>query len=230
MRLLTVPIIGVVIAIAVLAEVFLAWPEIDLAVSGLVFLPSEGRFLVQDTPLGEFVDRDLRNLTVLVFAVIVIGAIGAWAGRGHFAGATVRGYLFVLISVGLSVGLLVNVAFKENSGRARPKYVAEFAGDKAFTPAFVPANQCRQNCSFVSGDASVGFSTLAVALLASRRRRAWIVTALTFGALMSTMRILQGKHFLSDVTFGGLFTVLTVLVLYQVMIADREPPAHRSPG
>ena len=50
-------------------------------------------------------------------------------------------------------------------GAARGRsQIAEFGGDKRFTPAFVPSDQCARNCSFPAGDPAVGFYFVAAGL------------------------------------------------------------------
>jgi len=222
-RIFTPTVIALVIALAVVAEVFIAFPGIDLAVSRLFFTPGKG-FLLQDTAISRFVNQDMRRGLTGFMIVVAVVTVVVLIRRRPFLGVDGRGYLFIVLSFALAVGLLVNEGFKGQSGRARPKYVTEFDGELAFTPAFVPSDQCRQNCSFVSGDASFAFGMLAFALVAARYRRHAVVAALAFGVVMSAQRVMQGKHFFSDVVIAGLITALFVLVLYRLMVVYRWPP------
>ena len=119
--------------------------------------------------------------------------------------------------------LVVNGIMKEFSGRARPRHVVEFAGDKKFTPAFFISDQCKKNCSFVSGHSSAGFYFVSLALLyAGKRRKIIFWSAVTAGGIIGAVRIIQGGHFLSDVIFSFVFVYLTSLLLHYGMFKNNE--------
>lgn len=228
-RVLTGWVIGLIVALAVVAEVFVAWPGIDLWVSRAVFVEGEG-FWLQNTPVSYFVDKDFRRILTVVLILVIVAAIVAGIWRRPVLGFTGREYAYVILSLAIGAGLIVNEGYKSFSGRARPKDVVEFGGPLAFSPAFVSGDQCRQNCSFVSGDAAMGFGFLAFALVAGRRRRWAIPLALSFGTLWALQRIVQGKHFLSDVVVASLVSTLVVLVLYELVIVRRLGPADLAVG
>ena len=73
----------------------------------------------------------------------------------------------------LGPGLVVNGILKEHWGRARPRDVTQFGGDRRFTPALVIADQCERNCSFSAGHPSAGFALAALAYASISRRRRW---------------------------------------------------------
>lgn len=43
--------------------------------------------------------------------------------------------------------------------------------------------------------------------------------AVLYGASVGGLRIAFGRHFLSDVLFAGIFTILTVLLFYSLLLA-----------
>ena len=132
-------------------------------------------------------------------------------------------FLYLIAVVAIGPGLVVNVVFKDHWGRARPRDVVEFGGAKAFTPAFVISDQCPKNCSFVAGHPSMAFAMVALALVAARKRRAWLIAlALTVGAVVGFGRIVQGGHFLSDVVFSAIFTVAVAAGLYRLFGLDTD--------
>ena len=223
------PVLALCAAALPVALVFVAWPEIDLAVASLVHVPGQG-FLLSGDPVAEGVQLWLGRAV----AAAAIGALALLAlGIARRDGARVRLALYLALSLAVGPGLIVNQLFKENWGRARPSQVTQFGGEKRFSPAFVIAGQCPRNCSFVSGDASIGFATLALALLAARRRSLAVAAALGAGAALGAMRIAQGGHFLSDVVFAGVFTTLPVLLLHRFLIAappDLGALARSRPG
>jgi lipid A 4'-phosphatase len=125
-------------------------------------------------------------------------------------------YLFLVLILG--AGLIVNLALKDNFGRARPRDIAEFGGPQSFTPPFVVSANCTKNCSFASGEGAGGFFALALAAALSRRRSA-LVLAMAFGTLVSVCRIASGAHFLSDtvVSFFVMLVLTDVLYYFVVM-------------
>jgi lipid A 4'-phosphatase len=209
------------------ALVFVIWPGIDLTVAALAYTPGEGFVLARDPVANEiqvWLGRAVAAAAVSALALL------AWAIlRGD--GARARLALYLALSLALGPGLIVNAILKDNWGRARPSQVTEFGGARNFTPAFVIAGQCQRNCSFVSGDASIGFATLALALLVARRRTVAVAAAVGLGAALGAMRIGQGGHFFSDVVFAGVFTALPILLLHRFLIADPPgfAPAARPP-
>lgn len=117
-------------------------------------------------------------------------------------------------------GLIVNAAFKDHWGRARPHQISIFGGEKRFTPAFFMTDQCERNCSFSSGDPAAGFALAAFAAMDRRRRRFWFALSLAAGAAFGATRVIQGKHFFTDV-------LTTMFVVYSVIYWLRELPFFR---
>jgi len=117
--------------------------------------------------------------------------------------------------------LLVNGILKDHWDRARPAHTEQFGGPKHYTPPLVIADQCERNCSFVSGEAALGFTFMAFGFVARtpKRRRLGIAIGVTIGALFGLQRIIEGGHFLSDVYFAGLFIALTVWLMHRLFVA-----------
>jgi lipid A 4'-phosphatase len=131
---------------------------------------------------------------------------------------TSRAAVFVLVSLALGPGLLVDGILKEHWSRPRPYMVTEFGGDLAFKQWWDPRGDCVTNCSFVSGEAAAATWLVAPALLAPPPWRYVAVgAALVYGAAIGFVRMLTGGHFLSDVIFAGIFTCLVIWVLHGVM-------------
>ena len=86
-------------------------------------------------------------------------------------------------------------------GRARPNDILELGGEEFFTPWFTISESCSTNCSFVSGDASVGFSLIVLFFLTKNKVYFWL--ALFSGIGLGIVRILEGGHFTSDVVIAG---------------------------
>jgi lipid A 4'-phosphatase len=191
------PIVLLTLLIA-LQLLFWLQPGIDLWISGLYFQPGHG-FIYRDSLLPMFSYRLFRDLPFLVVPALLWLTFASWYWGGKAEAPVRRKLLFLLLTLALGPGLLVNGVFKSESGRARPFTVEQFGGERQFTPAFVPSDQCRKNCSFVSGHASMGFWFLAFAWVLRDRR--WLYWGSAIGFAVGMGRVVQGAHFFSDVLF-----------------------------
>ncbi len=205
---------GMVISGIALAALFLVFPELDLASSAALYQPGHG-FVLAGHAQFEFAHRNLGFLTgALAVASLVASLSGPWQWR--------RPAAFLLLTLVVGPGLIVNGVLKDHWGRARPAKAIEFGGPAAFTPAWVVSDQCGRNCSFVCGDASVGFALVAIAFV-SRRPRLWWLAGLTAGGALGVMRMAQGGHYLSDVIFAFYAVTLTAWVLHTMMFRSQAP-------
>jgi lipid A 4'-phosphatase len=186
--------------------VLAAFPALDIRISRLFFdgtgfhLAGQWWVTLLQRSVGYAVGLSLCS-------VVVLYAFNRRSGRAvcGVAGRTVAYLVLVLV---LGAGLVVNVLLKDTFGRARPRNIEEFGGAQQFTGAFVVSGECATNCSFSSGDAAGAFFLLATAAALSRRR-AVLLAALGFGALVSFSRVASGAHFLSDVVVS--FFVMLIL-------------------
>jgi lipid A 4'-phosphatase len=189
--------------VSVLCLLFSAWPELDLRVSAAFYSPESG-FAGQRSALVRGIYDAVpwfgRGSGLLALGVALVW----WRRPGLLGRRTWRRVVALGLAMAVGTGVMVNGVFKEGWGRARPVAVSEFGGQARFTPALRQTNQCRTNCSFVSGHSATGFTLLAVGLFAApaTRRRWWLVGGVA-GLLVGAVRIAQGGHFLSDVLFSG---------------------------
>lgn len=200
-------------AIAVgLAHLFVLVPEIDLWFADLFYRDSAG-FYLRDATWVRFVYEIVGPIVVVLTLSLLIVLLYNLVRR-HAAGPfSTRAVLFLMATLALGPGLLVNEVLKNHWGRARPRDIVEFGGTQTFTPAFVVSDQCERNCSFVSGHSSVPFALCSLAFVLRRRRKAIFAGATMFGGLVGLGRIAQGAHFLSDVIFSGILVFLVAYVL-----------------
>jgi lipid A 4'-phosphatase len=204
----------------VLAILFVVFPAIDLGVAGWFFVPPRS-FTLGETWIGRFFDSDIHFGMEWFLPVIVALFVYGLIRKKPIWNLTPRNFLFVALSIGLGAGLVTNVILKDSWGRARPSQVLEFGGTKQFSPPFMRSTQCDKNCSFVSGDASLAASFLSFAVIAQRYRRRWWAGLGTFTVVVGVMRMGRGSHFLSDVVFAIIFTLMIMLVLKQLILEDR---------
>jgi membrane-associated PAP2 superfamily phosphatase len=209
---------GLVIALAVAAVagvVFALYPELDITISRWFYDPAK-----QDFPLR--FNRNLvfvRDESMWLVAALAIPAGVALAIKLLLPATRMlmpaRAVLFLLATLALGPGLFVNVTMKEHWPRSRPIDIPAFNGSERFVPWWDPRGVCEKNCSFVAGESSGAFWTMAPAALAPPHWRApAYAAAIAFGAAVGALRISFGAHFFSDVVFGGIFIFLIVWIAH----------------
>jgi lipid A 4'-phosphatase len=101
--------------------------------------------------------------------------------------------IYLLGSFLIGPGLISNLLLKDDWGRPRPNSIAQFSGTAPFEPWWRPSEACKRNCSFVSGEASDAFWTVAPASLAPPELRPIaLASAVFFGAAVGGMRVVSG--------------------------------------
>ena len=209
--------LGAALGLSLLAVVVFALaPRLDLATARLFY--SGANHFVGQAAWGMALRRLFRVVPFVVLAIM----LGLYAARR--AGWTVpwapggRGIAFLLITLALGPGLLVNTVLKDHSHRPRPMQVEDFGGTLPFRPFYSFDGGCKRNCSFVSGEGSVGFWTVAPALLTpAGLQPAALAAALVFGIAASLLRMAFGGHFLSDTIFASLFTWLVIIATWRAL-------------
>jgi len=197
------------------------FPRVDLWASGWFYRPGAGFFLGNWAPF-RIAHDDLHYAVTGFVIVLVLLLLAALIARRSVLRLDRRAAVFLLLALALGPGLTVNTIFKDHWGRARPAQIAAFGGDKKFSPAFVPSDQCRSNCSFPAGDPAVGFYLVSLAFLAAtpRKRRWGIAGALAAGSALGVVRLAQGGHFLSDVLASGFLVYAVSWVLYRLLVVE----------
>jgi lipid A 4'-phosphatase len=199
--------------------------DIDLQLQRHFYRVGEG-FYRGNTPLMVFIYELVPWVTKTVVTLSLLAVAYVYLRRHASRIRVAWTAAYLLLALALGPGLLVNTVFKDHWGRARPNQLEEFGGHARFTPPFVIAKECKRNCSFVSGHASIGFYLVAFALLFRGYPRLWLgLLGIGLGMLSGYVRIVQGGHFFSDVILSGFFTVLVVLLCYRYLLEPRHPPA-----
>jgi len=211
------PALALLIVSALLFRLF---PGIDLMVTGWFYAPGEG-FIYADNFLVQLSYHVFAKLHFIVALLLFWSLFASWYWRGRSEAGLRRRIWFLVAVLALGPGLVVNEVLKAHSGRVRPATVAQFGGDKVFTPAFAPADQCERNCSFVSGHAAMGFFLIAFAWVFRDRR--WLWAGIVLGGLVGLGRIMQGAHFLSDVVFSFWAVYGTCWLLGRWILGETGP-------
>jgi len=214
---------GLIIAFglaAVVGVLFGVFPQLDLMISAPF-----SRMVKNGINFATHIDANfmfVRDLGLWVGTVIIIPVVAAlvlkllvprW--RLLLPG---RAIVFLITTLALGPGLLVNVTLKDHWGRPRPIDVTQFGGDQHFVAWWDPRGDCPGNCSFVSGDVAGAVWTIAPAALVPPPWRALAYgAALALGVGMAVLRIIAGGHFFSDTVFAGVFTFLIIWVMHGLL-------------
>jgi lipid A 4'-phosphatase len=208
-----------VLAAAVTA-VFAATP-LDLAAARFFYRPG-GSSGMDRWPLArELPWSALYRLAPWLTAILVIAGLAALAagvarGRGDWR----RHGIFLLLSVALGPGLLVNAVFKDHWGRPRPRDIVELGGPLHYRVAPLPGGE--GGSSFPCGHCSVGFLYAAGWWVWRRRRPAWawgsLAVGLAAGFALGLGRMAAGGHFLSDVIWSALLALGVAHVVYHYVL------------
>jgi lipid A 4'-phosphatase len=206
----------VYITLAALAlGVFAIWPELDLA--GAHYFYHNGGFFGRSS--FERFGRDFFRVTpFVVLAAYValwlakhLGVRLRWAPSG-------RAVTFLIATMIIGPGLIVNLGLKDHWHRPRPVQTQDFNGPSPFTPWYDDNGACKKNCSFVSGEAATGFWMVAPAsVLPPPWRAPAIIAAFAFGFGASLLRLAFGGHYLSDVLLGGLIMLIVIEIVRRVI-------------
>ncbi len=126
--------------------------------------------------------------------------------------------VFLLSTLVLGPGILVNSILKNNWGRPRPVMVEQFGGDMPFMPVWLKTDWCSTNCSFVSGEGSASMWLMALAFVVPKSwRPAVVLTVLPLMLALSVNRVAFGGHFLSDTLLAWGLTFLVILSVHWLL-------------
>lgn len=204
--------LGVAVIVGVIFGIF---PQFDLAISALTFQAKppvfqvNAQFWVQDM---RWAARVLIALFVLPGFIAIFGKLVLPHRRMLISG---RAALLLVTTIALGPGLVTNVLLKEYWGRSRPIDVEQFGGTERFMPWWDPRGDCTDNCSFIAGEPSGAFWTMAPAALAPPPLQPFAYgAAIVFGAAIGALRIGAGAHFFTDVVFAGVLMYLVVWAVH----------------
>ncbi len=194
---------------------FNAFPQIDLIVSHWFY--RSGEWMGAKEPFSALREIYYNGSLILALYLVVMSIVAFW--RDTLVPKLYYRFFSVLILLGNF--LIVNRFFKEYFGRARPYKTEEFGGSALFTPPpFAPVHQCDSNCSFVSGEAS-GAMIMILAFVAlcgdHKWRKFWVWVAIL---PMAIMRVMAGKHFLSDVIMS--MVLMAALYWLQLWVINKN--------
>jgi membrane-associated PAP2 superfamily phosphatase len=214
------------IALAIVATVVFAVTPLDVD-AARVFYRSTGP---DHWPLArQFPWSLLYELaSPLTASLIVLGLLGLVAGhvRGREAWRTYG--IFLILSIVVGPGLIVNAGLKDHWERPRPRDIVEFGGPLHYSPAPLPGEGGK---SFPCGHCSVGFLFAAGWWVWKRRRPTWAYASLGLGLVVGVAlgagRMAGGGHFFSDVIWSALLTWGVTHALYYYVLRIPAYEARR---
>lgn len=188
------------------------WPLIDVWVTGW-FYEGNGAFPIGRQAWARAIYGGWPKVgMVFLLVALVLGLTGlvprlrGLASRLRAPRHLRRRSLALVLATLLGVQFVVHDVLKDNWGRPRPAHTQDFGGQASYVPPLLTSDQCRRNCSFVSGHAAGGFVLMALGLMgAPATRRRWRRIGFAAGGIIGAARIVQGGHYLSDILFAGAF-------------------------
>jgi lipid A 4'-phosphatase len=207
-------LIYIIIITVFLALIFFYNPRIDIFVSKLFFSQTQHDFFLQNNPIIKTISTLTYFIALLFTIPPCIFILKKLLKTKSFDFKLYKKEAFILLVFLIGSILVVHVFAKHYFGRARPYEVHQFGGKLEFSPAFEISNQCQWDCSFVSFHTSIGMLFISYAVASTGRRKMLLTIAAIFLAtLFGITRIMQGKHFLSDVIFSAFFMLITTYFL-----------------
>ncbi len=216
--------------LVLLATLLFRVTEADLWISGLFYDGVSGSGF------------SLANHPVLL-AIYYWGLVPAWLlGLGSLGVLAVaafrdvcperkRASMFLLVFLVLGPIVLVNVVYKGHWGRPRPDQTIPFGGDQQFVHV-LDKGFGDNHYSFPSGHAAAGFCMIAPAFLLYRRHPRLAVACLAFGlgfgVVVGMGRVVQGRHFASDVLWAAAFLYFVGCALDYLLLSTALPDARRA--
>lgn len=190
-------------SILLIAIAILSLTKLDILFSNIFF---DSGFSYENCLMCKFFYRYGMYLPIALSIISLFIFILSFL-KEKYKGYRVKSILLVVIIL-LGPGLITQ-ELKKNWPRPRPSETKEFNGNLEYRSPFNPNFGLRKTKgkgnSFPSGHAAIGFYLFALYLF-TRKRKVLEIT-LGYGILMGLCRIIQGKHFLSDV-------IASFLVIY----------------
>ena len=187
--------------------------DLDIYISSL-FYYGDSQFIIQSYYTTSIIFRKilLPFLLIYIFILPMISRFKLIKKIFFNYQFSLREIIFIWISGLTTLVLFINIIFKDMWGRVRPNDILNFGGENNFTPWYKFGDSCVSNCSFVSGDASVGFMLIVFYFVI--KKNIYCYLALLFGTSLGFIRIMAGGHFFSDIIFAQLVVTISISILF----------------
>ena len=201
-------------AVAVVGTLVFAYPSLDIVAARVFFRPESADHWPLAHELPWYV---LYRAAPWITASLVLGGLVVLAAgfvRNRIAWR--RHAIFLILSVVIGPGLLINAVFKDHWDRPRPREIVEFGGPLQYVRAPLPGNE--SGASFPCGHCSVGFLYGAGWWIWRKRNPLAAQASLAFGVVVGLSlgfgRMAAGGHFLSDVIWSAILAYGICHILY----------------
>ena len=200
----------------IISRIFIQFPKIDIIFSSIFLSINEHKFCLKNNSVLTFLSESAYYLIFcLLLYCTTIGIVKFFKKKVFVYEA-----IFILTFFVGSV-LIVQLLSKYYFGRARPYNIIEFGGNKIFTPAYIISDQCKFNCSFVSFHASISTMMFIFCFKKTNRiKKIVVILFLLLSIIFSLIRIMQGRHFLSDIIISS--CIMTII--YHFILLYYTPP------
>lgn len=220
-------LLGLQIAFLVAVSIGIAVLDLDRTIAGRFYSAQEGWYLARE-PLWAW----LHQYGTIPGVVLTLAALIGW-GASRFVPTLAslrRPCMVVALTSIIAAGLLVNTVFKQYWGRPRPDQTIEFGGQWQYRHILPPGTPGK-GASFPCGHCTMGFVFLSMAAFHRRNKLlayGGIGVGIILGTLLSTARVVQGAHFLSDTLWSLGFITMTLTVLCMLPFRHRvtTPRVH----
>ena len=213
------PLLLATLATLSLSVLFIAYPQIDIAVTHLFYVEGVGfparhvDGLATLRAIGQYFPL---TLTIVLLIALILKL--SYPSRPSLFPPRFTLYFTSLFLLGPAI--LVNLILKPFIDRPRPGNVDLFGGPEPFQAAWEIGGDIFAHRSFVSGEAAVVVCLIPLALFVPVVWRRCVFVLLTaFAIAISVNRIAFGAHFLSDVTIAaGLMSMLAIGLWYLIFV------------
>jgi lipid A 4'-phosphatase len=200
---------------------------LDIQLSALFYDSSLRDFPIGDMPLMRTIRWVLMHLPHLITVATLVALLAKVCRLPFASRLPTRPALFLLSTLLVIPGLVVNAGLKENWGRPRPHHTAMFGGDDRFYPWWKPGGPCEDNCSFVSGEVSgAAWMAAAAAIAPPQYRMAAFGITLAVTAATGVLRMAFGGHWFSDVVLSAALTFFLIAVMHRLFFGPGLRPVR----
>jgi lipid A 4'-phosphatase len=215
----------------VFLTLFISYFDLDITTQRLFYHASSSSIWFQkENPFWQFGYHYGTLPAILLTFAALIGFILSWIKPKIKAYR--RYFMFIILTLIIGPGLLINAVLKDHWGRPRPRQVQEFGGRWEFKEIWQPGTPGKGK-SFPCGHCSMGFFFITIYYCFKRKHKALayssVVFSIAIGTFIGFARISQGGHFFSDVLWSWGLTYLTASFLYYFILKipdyDLKPDA-----
>jgi lipid A 4'-phosphatase len=204
--------------------IFVIEPNIDIKVSSFFF---KDRFIYIDTMPFDLIDKiiDILFFILFFFAIFYLVINFTFLSKTISKKILNKKKAIFLNLVYFAIMFFVYVIFKDIWQRPRPFEITNFGGVKTFQTIYEFGKG--EGSSFISGHTSRAFFLLAFVIAFIKSKKLYIFS-LILPLIAAFSRLVQGKHFLSDVAFSFFFCLFIIYLLKLLILENATKTYSRS--